>query len=120
ALRGIIHQAKRGVEANPIDESRLRLLTQAIADSGTGAAFRDVFGSTALKLLKSDSEVARWFAMQAVENPSGAFRTTTAAITKYQLEHMFLGNIKNDLEVLFQAWRQSLGRKGVVKEWFSD
>lgn len=120
ALRGIMHQARRGVAANPIDESRLRLLTEAMSDTGFANAARNAFGSAGLKLLRSDSEVARWFAMQALENTSGAFRTTTAAITKYQLEHLFMGDVKNQLDVLFHAWRASQGRTGKVKEFMTD
>lgn len=58
--------------------------------------------------------------MQALENTTGAFRTSTASITKVQLERMFMADLKNEAETLFKAWATRNGYKLGVKEFFTD
>src|SRR5690606_33121579 len=72
AVRGILHQAQRGVELNPVDAGRLQVLTDSLSQSGVFEGIRNNLGSTALALLRSESPVAKWWAMQALENTTGA------------------------------------------------
>lgn len=105
AVRGILHQAQRGVELHPVDAQRLQVLSDQLSQSGVFEGIRNNLGSTAIALLRSESPVAKWWAMQALENTTGAYRTSTASITKYQLEHMYMGDSKNEMEILFQGWK---------------
>lgn len=112
AVRGILHQAQQGVELNPVDAARLQVLSDAMSESAVFSGIRNNLGSTALALLRSESPVAKWWAMQALENTTGAYRTSTASITKYQLEHMYMADSKNEMEILFQAWKQQQAQTG--------
>lgn len=120
AVRGILHQAEAGVAMNPIDASRLQVLSDALSNSAPFEGLRNNLGSTAITLLRSESPVARWWAMQALENTTGAYRSSTAAITKYQLEHMYMGDSKNEMEVLFQAWRAQQRQGSKLSEFFTN
>lgn len=120
ALRGIIKQAQDGLKANPLDTARIRLLSESLSESGTMKGMRSAFGSTALELFRSKSPVAQWWASVALENTTGVTRRATAAITKYQLEHMYLGDVKNEFDALFHAWRKSRGEAGRITEFFTN
>lgn len=119
AVRGILHQAQRGVELNPVDAGRLQILTDQLSQSGVFEGIRNNLGSTALALLRSESPVAKWWAMQALENTTGAHRTSTASITKYQLEHMYMGDSKNEMEMIFQGWKAQR-QGGKFTEFFTQ
>lgn len=120
SVRRIIRHAEEGTAANPLDESRLRVLSEGLSNSSVFQGLRDNLGSTAIALLRSKSPVARWYAMQALENTTGAYRTSTVAMTKYQLEHLYMGDIKNQFEAMFQSWLRERGLRPSISEWFTN
>src|SRR5690606_41599766 len=80
SVRRILRHAEAGTQANPLDESRLQILSDSLSNTKVFQGMRDNLGSTAIALLRSKSPVARWYAMQALENTTGAYRTSTTAM----------------------------------------
>jgi len=120
SVRRFLHHAQDGLKANPIDESRLQILSDSLSNSKVFQGIRDNLGSTAIALLRSESPVARWYAMQALENTTGAYRTSTVAMTKAQLESMYMADVKNEFEALFRAWLNERGLRPSVSEFLTN
>src|SRR5690606_3026213 len=55
-----------------------------------------------------------------LENTTGAYRTSTVSITKYQLEHMYMGDAKNEMEMLFNSWMRQQGKRPGAREFFTN
>jgi len=119
-VRRFLHHAQDGLKANPIDEARLQILSDSLSNSKVFQGIRDNLGSTAIALLRSESPVARWYAMQALENTTGAYRTSTVAMTKAQLESMYMADVKNEFETLFRAWLQERGLRPSISEFLTN
>src|SRR5690606_22239397 len=55
-----------------------------------------------------------------LENTTGAYRTSTVSITKYQLEHMYMGDAKNEMEMLFNSWMRQQGKRRGFRELLTN
>src|SRR5690606_27499509 len=58
--------------------------------------------------------------MQALENTTGAYRTSTVAKTKAQLQSMYMADIKNEIETLIRAWLNERGLRPSVSEFLTN
>src|SRR5690606_36961701 len=120
SVRRILRHAEAGTKANPLDESRLQILSDSLSNTKVFQGMRDNLGSTAIALLRSESPVARWYAMQALENTTGAYRTSTTAMTKAQLESMYMADVKNEFESMFRAWLNERGIRPGISEFLTN
>ena len=67
--------------------------------------------STSLNMLKSNNPLVRMIASELLEDPSGAAgaRKSTAAISKYTHERLFMGNTINDMQNAYAVWGKQYG-----------
>lgn len=107
ALRDLYKKA----EAMPkVDEKRLSKLMDT-------AAFRGA-QSIANTLLRSKNPIARMFAAEILESPSGAGgRRATASVAKYLNNQQYLGGALNDFETLYGNYRRAVGGN-IVEDQF--
>jgi hypothetical protein len=105
AMLALHKQAEQWAAKNPMDASWEKRV-QNLADN-------NVFNvaSTGLLMLKSKSPLVRMIASELLEDASGAAgkRRNTAAISKYLMERMMLGNVTNDVEGAYKFWRAANG-----------
>lgn len=101
AVVALYTKADAWAARNPVDESRLKSLTD-----------NSVFNvaSTGMLMLKSDNPVVRMIASELLESASGAVaRNTTAAIAKDLAEHKYMGNTINEVQGEYVRWRNQQG-----------
>jgi hypothetical protein len=110
--QAVLHLYKKAdawAKTNPIDESRLKSLTD-----------NSVFNvaSTGLLMLKSENPVVRMVASELMESASGAAgRRSTAAIAKHLNERAYMGNSINELQSHYTEWRNLQGGNAVGDFW---
>lgn len=104
-ITALYQRADAWAKANPMDEAWMKRAS-ALTDNG-------VFNvaSTGLLMLKSKNPVARMIAAELLEDAGGVVghRNSTAAISKYTHERLFLGNTINDLQDSFTQWKKTNG-----------
>lgn len=115
--KAILHlhkQAKKWAAKNPKDDAwnaRVKTLTD-----------NKIFSvdSTALIMLKSDSDVVRYIASELLEDASAAsgIRHSTASISKHLHERLFMGNYVNEIQARYAIWRKEMG--GSIREDFTN
>jgi hypothetical protein len=89
----------------PLDEAWTKRADNLIDNSVFSAA------STGLLMLKSKNPMARMIASELLEDASGVQgrRHSTAAISKYMHERLFMGNTINDVQNAYTVWRNKVG-----------
>lgn len=112
AMLNLYKKADDWAIANPKDAAWDKRAQNLIDNSVFSAA------STGLTLLKSNNPVARMIASELLEDASGAGgkRQSTAAISKYLHERLFMGNTVNDVQNAYEGWRKAAG--GTLKDDF--
>jgi hypothetical protein len=112
AMLNLYKKADAWDAANPKDAAWDKRAQNLIDNSVFSAA------STGLTLLKSNNPVARMIASELLEDASGAGgkRQSTAAISKYLHERLFMGNTVNDVQNAYELWRKAAG--GTIKDDF--
>lgn len=105
---GLIHvwkKAEAWAAANPLDAAWEKRAQNLIDNSTFSVA------STGLVMLKSRNPVVRMAAAELLEDASGVAgkRQSTAAISKYIHERMFMGNAVNDLQNAYAIWGKDKG-----------
>jgi hypothetical protein len=95
----IYQHAKQWVAQNPIDTTRLRVLTDKIGGLSDG-----------LVLAKSNNPILNMVAGLVTETTTGAAgRKTTAAIRAHLLDRKFIGNSVIDYQSFYAQWRKANG-----------
>lgn len=102
AMLALHKKAEAWAVANPMDERYLKAV-QNLADNS-------VFNvaSTGLLMLKSPSPLVRMIASELLEDASGVQgkRRATAAISKWTVERLMMGNALNDVQGAYAFWKK--------------